>query len=327
MYVGEKIAPRVIKRNKLQLQVIFKILTSWCMDGRFFLMLFGIRWTKIRQNYSGDQTKFMIRWAETQWFKNWKPSTWKSQMICQKRERKLKEPNGPEILSFGTIILTFWSIVMCVLWYHHCMIKQYTLQIRNKIWCTHKGHQLMSSQLWRDPIYTYRDIQMKVYDTLRVFSGDGPSRQFEAGQQRGGNFSCLWWVSVKEHQNLECPFRCYIPSLSERYSIFRAGELWQIFQTLVPLFPLLITSEKKAWWISLRLDRMNKSGMQEEVQSVFHGIHYSISKKYNTFRIMVQLFWKKNYICPRTIMCAYMFIYIINWHRTDRTQPNKVHPN
>lgn len=70
---------------------------------------------------------------------------------------------------------------------------------------------------------------MKVNDTLRVFSGDGPARQFEAGQQRGGNFSCLCGVSMKGHQNLECAFRCYPPSLSERNIIFRAGELWQNF--------------------------------------------------------------------------------------------------
>lgn len=30
-----------------------------------------------------------------------------------------------------------------------------------------------------------------IVDVMRVFSGDGPARQFEAGQQRGGNFSCL----------------------------------------------------------------------------------------------------------------------------------------
>ena len=35
-----------------------------------------------------------------------------------------------------------------------------------------------------------------IYDVLRVFSGDGPARQFEAGHQRGGNFSCLCGISV-----------------------------------------------------------------------------------------------------------------------------------
>ena len=30
-----------------------------------------------------------------------------------------------------------------------------------------------------------------LYDVMRLFSGDGPARQFEAGQQRGGHFSCI----------------------------------------------------------------------------------------------------------------------------------------
>ena len=30
---------------------------------------------------------------------------------------------------------------------------------------------------------------IQIYDKLRVFSGDGPARQFEVGHQRGGNFS------------------------------------------------------------------------------------------------------------------------------------------
>lgn len=46
---------------------------------------------------------------------------------------------------------------------------------------------------------------IKMYDTLRLSSGDGP--QFEVRKQRGGNFSCLCGVFVKEHQNLECAFR------------------------------------------------------------------------------------------------------------------------
>lgn len=70
---------------------------------------------------------------------------------------------------------------------------------------------------------------MKVYDTLRIYSGDGPARKFEAGQQRGRNFSCLCGVSVKEHQNLECEFRCYPLSLSERNRSFRAGKFWHFF--------------------------------------------------------------------------------------------------
>lgn len=65
------------------------------------------------------------------------------------------------------------------------------------------------------------------YDVLRVFSGDGPARQFEAGHQRGGNFSCLCGISVKEHQNLECAPRFHPPTLSERMKILKSGVLWK----------------------------------------------------------------------------------------------------
>ena len=60
-----------------------------------------------------------------------------------------------------------------------------------------------------------------IYDVLRVFSGDGPARQFEAGHQRGGNFSCLCGISVKEHQNLECALRFNPPSLFERMELWK----------------------------------------------------------------------------------------------------------
>ena len=66
-----------------------------------------------------------------------------------------------------------------------------------------------------------------IYDVLRVFSGDGPARQFEAGHQRGGNFSCLCGISVKEHQNLECALRFNPPSLFERMELWKSGIYWK----------------------------------------------------------------------------------------------------
>ena len=38
-----------------------------------------------------------------------------------------------------------------------------------------------------------------IYDVLRLFSGDGPARQFEAGQQRGGHFSCICGITWHQH--------------------------------------------------------------------------------------------------------------------------------
>lgn len=83
---------------------------------------------------------------------------------------------------------------------------------------------------------------MKMYDTLRVSSGDGP--QFEAGQQRRGNFSFLDGVSVKEHQNLEFAFRWCPPSHSEEITSSELVSCGKIFQSLVPTFTLLLTWKK-----------------------------------------------------------------------------------
>ena len=38
-----------------------------------------------------------------------------------------------------------------------------------------------------------------IYDVLRLFSGDRPAGQFEAGQQRGGHFSCICGIRANEH--------------------------------------------------------------------------------------------------------------------------------
>jgi hypothetical protein len=70
---------------------------------------------------------------------------------------------------------------------------------------------------------------IEIYDRVRVFSGDGPARQFEAGQQRGGHYSCLCGIKVTDHQNLECAMRFHSPSLQERMSLFKAGVLWKEF--------------------------------------------------------------------------------------------------
>ena len=59
---------------------------------------------------------------------------------------------------------------------------------------------------------------------LRFFSGDGPARQFEAGQQRGGNYSCLCGVHSKNHINLECCFKRTPSDLEDRRAVFLKGE-------------------------------------------------------------------------------------------------------
>lgn len=62
-----------------------------------------------------------------------------------------------------------------------------------------------------------------IFDVMRVFSGDGPARKFEAGQQRGGNFSCLCGIPSKEHSNLEYALGFHPPSLQDRCNVFKGG--------------------------------------------------------------------------------------------------------
>ena len=114
-----------------------------------------------------------------------------------------------------------------------------------------------------------------IYDRIRVFSGDGPARQFEAGQQRGGHYSCICGIKVSEHQNLECAMRFYSPSLQERVNVFKAGILWNQF-----------SSENYSPFINLKRDdlieeleargvdtfHMSKPEMQEELTTILHGI-------------------------------------------------------
>lgn len=73
-----------------------------------------------------------------------------------------------------------------------------------------------------------------IFDVMRVFSGDGPARQFEAGQQRGGNFSCLCGIPSKEHSNLEYALGFHPPSLQDRCNVFKEGCLWRRFSLTNP---------------------------------------------------------------------------------------------
>ncbi|VDH99747.1 Hypothetical predicted protein [Mytilus galloprovincialis] len=76
---------------------------------------------------------------------------------------------------------------------------------------------------------------------LRFFSGDGPARQFEAGQQRGGNYSCLCGVHSKDHINLECCFKQTPSYLEDRRAVFLKGShLERIADYLIPGYNI--------WW-------------------------------------------------------------------------------
>lgn len=62
---------------------------------------------------------------------------------------------------------------------------------------------------------------------LRVFSGDNPARQFEAGQQRGGHYSCVCGVKAVDHKNLIHCFRHEQLSLEQRRTLITKGQLWK----------------------------------------------------------------------------------------------------
>ena len=46
-----------------------------------------------------------------------------------------------------------------------------------------------------------------LYDKLRIFSCDGPARQFECGQQRGGHYSCICGMETRNHTNFVCTWK------------------------------------------------------------------------------------------------------------------------
>ncbi|CAC5423340.1 unnamed protein product [Mytilus coruscus] len=111
---------------------------------------------------------------------------------------------------------------------------------------------------------------------LRFFSGDGPARQFEAGQQRGGNFSCLCGVHSKEHMNLECCFKRTPSDLEDRRAVFLKGEsLVKIKQGNINPFQNLTKDElieelECRGFDTFRLK--TKARLQEEMSDLLHGI-------------------------------------------------------
>ena len=63
-----------------------------------------------------------------------------------------------------------------------------------------------------------------LYDKLRIFSCDGPARQFECGQQRGGHYSCICRVETRNHTNFVCTWKILSMTLDDRQTL---GILWK----------------------------------------------------------------------------------------------------
>ncbi|XP_069103113.1 LOW QUALITY PROTEIN: uncharacterized protein [Argopecten irradians] len=122
-----------------------------------------------------------------------------------------------------------------------------------------------------EPIQTPAGIP--VYDVCRIFSGDGPARQFESGQQRGGNYPCLCGVHAENFGNIQ---NCYSPvhtmSLEERRKLVTAGTLWPQETKRDINFHATedIIKELDARRIFPESD--NKQDLQQTLNTTLHGI-------------------------------------------------------
>ena len=113
------------------------------------------------------------------------------------------------------------------------------------------------------------------FDVIRAFSGDGPARQFESGQQRGGNFSCLCGMPSNEHSNLEFAYSFDPPSIAERFQLYKGGCLWTRFSLDNPspfhnLKKEEIIEELEAR--NIYMYECNKTELQKALQTELHGV-------------------------------------------------------
>lgn len=69
---------------------------------------------------------------------------------------------------------------------------------------------------------------LKVYDTDRIFTGDNPARQFECGQQRGGNYRDICVLAAVNHSKFEAAFILKTQSLQQRFDLFKGGTLCKL---------------------------------------------------------------------------------------------------
>ena len=76
---------------------------------------------------------------------------------------------------------------------------------------------------------TISNCKTEIHDILRIFTGDNPARQFEAGHKRGGNYTCLCGIMAKNHMSIDCCLRKQTPSIQERMTILKNGVVWKDF--------------------------------------------------------------------------------------------------
>ena len=65
---------------------------------------------------------------------------------------------------------------------------------------------------------------IEVNDKMRFFHGDTPARQYECGQQKGGNYYCaICGASAHRVYEMDYVFRCSHMSLADRQSLVLKG--------------------------------------------------------------------------------------------------------
>lgn len=112
-------------------------------------------------------------------------------------------------------------------------------------------------------------------DKIRVFSGDNPARQFEAGQQRGGAYSCLCGIPSKAHINLESCYKQKPQDLEDRRKLVTEGYLWKKieggnFNPFKNLKKEEIINELD--YRKIEIIKEDKPSLQQELTELLHGI-------------------------------------------------------
>ena len=114
-----------------------------------------------------------------------------------------------------------------------------------------------------------------LYDKLRIFSGDGPARQFECGQQRGGHYSCICGVETRNHTNFLCTWKILPMSLDDHQNLLQQGILWKksLSGDLYPFRNLKKKElEEELEARSVEITDETKPKLVEHLNDILHGI-------------------------------------------------------
>lgn len=267
-YIGEKIAPKIIKRNKITPDGDLKDVSTQ-VHGR------KIPLEKIRNQMNKDQCDFFrVDKQHTRHLKLWHDHS---------------DILNHSYVAFMVSTLYDHSVFLTNEEFHRKFPERTPVDVQSvveKPYLYILGQSKSSDSDQMTYIDTrVADIQeihnptllngVQIYDKVRVFSGDGPARQNEAGQQRGGHYSCLCGIKVTEHPNIECAMRFHSPSLPERVNLFKAGILCNQFslENLSPLTNLKrddLIDELEARGVDTF--HLSKLEMQEKLTTIMHGI-------------------------------------------------------